>query len=157
MGFYTRYPWAFVADRPLVNSFRRSIIPGTSRHYARGYHGGIDAAGGQQGRKIRAGRKGIVIDTGNVWGDAYGYQVLLRHRYKGRTWYTFHAHLSEILVDEGQRVEADDYIGRVGSTGQSTGPHDHHELHTKPLWASGVKNPYRKLERARKRELRRGD
>jgi murein DD-endopeptidase MepM/ murein hydrolase activator NlpD len=42
---------------------------------------------------------------------------------------TFYGHLSEILVRPGQKIERWDVIGKVGSTGKSTGPHLHYEVH----------------------------
>ena len=47
--------------------------------------------------------------------------------------YTVYGHQSETLVEVGQQVEAGQVIGRVGTTGRSTGPHLHWEV-----WAGGV-------------------
>ncbi|MCJ7717070.1 MAG: M23 family metallopeptidase, partial [Anaerolineales bacterium] len=47
--------------------------------------------------------------------------------------YTLYAHQSEFLVQEGDRVNAGDLVGRVGSTGRSSGPHLHWEV-----WVGGI-------------------
>jgi YD repeat-containing protein len=63
-----------------------------------------------------------VVSAG--WSGGYGQLVEIRHP-DGVT--TRYGHLSAILVQEGARVEAGALIGRVGSTGRSTGPHLHYE------------------------------
>jgi murein DD-endopeptidase MepM/ murein hydrolase activator NlpD len=55
----------------------------------------------------------------------YGLTVILQHE-KG-TQESLYAHLSEIFVKPGDKVEQGNVIGRVGSTGNSTGPHLHFE------------------------------
>ena len=48
--------------------------------------------------------------------------------YEGQTWVFRYAHLSKVTVQKGQRVKVGEMIGRVGSTGNSTGPHLHYEV-----------------------------
>lgn len=48
--------------------------------------------------------------------------------HRGGEYITRHAHLSAVLVREGQQVRRGEAIGRVGSTGLSTGPHLHYEV-----------------------------
>jgi murein DD-endopeptidase MepM/ murein hydrolase activator NlpD len=65
----------------------------------------------------------------------YGNVIYVRHRNNQMTVY---AHLSRIGVRKGQRVDQGDFIGAVGSTGASTGPHLHLEfrdngVHVDPL------------------------
>jgi murein DD-endopeptidase MepM/ murein hydrolase activator NlpD len=86
------------------------------------YHLGLDL-GAPTGTPVRAVRPGQVVRTG--WIGAYGYAVYLRHEGGYETRY---AHLSRIDVQEGERVEGGQTIGRVGSTGASTGPHLHLEV-----------------------------
>lgn len=57
------------------------------------------------------------------WG--LGSHVMVEHP-NGFT--TVYGHFSDILVEEGQEVKRGDFIGRVGSTGLSTGPHLHFEI-----------------------------
>jgi len=55
----------------------------------------------------------------------YGKMIDLSH---GFGYVTRYGHLSEILVRPGQAVRRGDVIGKVGSTGRSTGPHLHYEV-----------------------------
>ena len=60
--------------------------------------------------------------------SGYGWHVILDHGYGFRTLY---AHLSRIDVEQGQQVERGQVLGLVGSTGASTGPHLHYEVHNR--------------------------
>ncbi|MBC3993176.1 transglycosylase family protein [Streptomyces sp. AC563] len=102
--------------------------------WSRGYHTGVDFPV-SIGTSVRAVGPGTVVSSG--WGDAYGYQVVIRHA-DGR--YSQYAHLSQIVVREGQPVSGGQRIGRSGSTGNSTGPHLHFEIRTGPGYGSDI-NP----------------
>ncbi|MEL7376041.1 MAG: M23 family metallopeptidase [Bacteroidota bacterium] len=79
----------------------------------------------RRGTPVQATGKGIVRIARNR-GDGYGNCVVIRH---GDTGYeTLYAHLSEFSVKEGDEVLRGDQIGKVGSTGQSTGDHLHYEV-----------------------------
>jgi len=82
----------------------------------RTFHSGVDIAA-PMGAKIIAAAKGKVIFTG--WSGAYGNTIVVDHG--GIT--TRYSHLSSILVKEEQFVQQGEQIGKVGSTGWSTGPH----------------------------------
>ena len=69
---------------------------------------------------------GTVVSSGLAGG--YGIAVEVEHSSPLRR--TLYGHLSEIYVKSGQRVGQGEVIGRVGSTGLSTGPHLHFELRT---------------------------
>lgn len=85
-------------------------------------HTGVDMAG-SYGTPVRAAEQGTVIHAG--WWRGYGKVVIIDH---GGGISTLYAHLSDILVGSGQSVAAGEVVGRVGSTGLSTGPHLHFEV-----------------------------
>ncbi len=124
-----------VATGPLPPLARYSFSArfGQSGSWASGYHTGLDFAA-PQGAPIRAVESGVVAHAGldEVQGAAYGNLIRLAHSPTLQTWY---AHISEVLVKKGQRVTKGQVIGRVGSTGRSTGPHLHMEVRIK------AKNP----------------
>jgi lysozyme family protein len=87
------------------------------------FHAGIDMPA-SYGARVRAARRGRVVRAG--WDSGgYGYLVVIRHRYHVRTLY---AHLSRIGVHPGERVRAGERIGRIGASGEATGPHLHFEV-----------------------------
>ena len=86
------------------------------------FHQGIDIAAAT-GTPVGASRTGTVSRAG--WAGGYGNLIEIDH-HDGKT--TRYAHLSNIHVRVGQRVERGQIIGRVGSTGRSTGPHLHFEI-----------------------------
>lgn len=81
--------------------------------------------GGPTGTPVYSVEWGRVVFVGTNGG--YGKMVIVEHA-AGKT--TRYAHLSRILVDNGQAVRRGDRIGLVGSTGASTGPHLHFEVRT---------------------------
>ena len=90
--------------------------------HGRGVHQGVDIAAAS-GQPVRASADGIVMRADDTGG--YGKAVFLAHGFGVTTRY---GHLSRLEVRPGQRVKRGDVIGRVGSTGRSTGPHLHYEV-----------------------------
>lgn len=87
-----------------------------------GIHPAIDIAGAL-GNAVNAADSGVVVFAG--WSNfGYGYMVVIDH---GNGWQTAYAHLSAVAVGCGQSVFQGGYIGALGSTGNSTGPHLHFE------------------------------
>ncbi|KWX02165.1 Peptidase M23 [Carbonactinospora thermoautotrophica] len=84
-------------------------------------HTGLDMAA-PLGTPVRAVSAGTIISAG--WGGPYGNRIKIRHADGTQTWY---CHLSAYVRRSG-RVAAGQVIGRVGSTGNSTGPHLHLEV-----------------------------
>ena len=86
------------------------------------FHYGIDI-GAPYGTPIRAAAKGVILHASYQRG--YGNLVIIDH---GK-YTTYYAHMSRITVTVGDIVEKGEQIGKVGSTGYSTGPHLHFEIH----------------------------
>lgn len=98
---------------------RRNLGLGTSN-----FHRGIDVAA-PTGTPVYAARSGTVVFSG--WSTSgYGYLIRIRHMGGDETWY---GHFSTLLASVGDHVGQGEAIGLVGSTGISTGPHLHFELH----------------------------
>lgn len=95
-----------------VDPFKGKVAMHSGMDFRANYGVGVLATA--SGKVIHAGRKG-----------GYGNMVEIKHA-NGVT--TRYAHLSKILVKKGQRIKAGTRIGKVGSTGRSTGPHLHYEV-----------------------------
>lgn len=105
-------------------------VPGS---YAAGYHTGRDWAGGDG--RIYATRAGKV--TKAQYDGDYGNRVEIltegiEHSY---------SHMSSFAVTNGQQVEQGQYLGLMGSTGNSTGPHCHYEERHAPYGYSDDRDP----------------
>jgi len=86
------------------------------------FHGGIDYKA-KTGTPVGAAADGTVIKAGRMGG--YGKIVEIKHR---NGYITRYAHLSRINVKVGDRIASGQRVGKVGSTGRSTGPHLHFEI-----------------------------
>jgi murein DD-endopeptidase MepM/ murein hydrolase activator NlpD len=103
-------------------------------HYG---HYAIDIAA-DQGTRVMAAAGGTVIFAG--WkNNGGGYQVWISH---GSNLYTTYNHMSVVSVGRGQGVSRGQQVGRVGMTGNATGPHLHFEVWRGPVWNGGTRvNP----------------
>jgi len=88
-----------------------------------GDHRGTDIGGNPAGTLIKAANSGFVVFAKLL--PAFGSVVVLDH---GQGIHSIYMHMSKRLVEPGQKVEKGQFIGRVGSTGISTGPHLHFGL-----------------------------
>ena len=116
----------FLAPRPFVVTSpfgQRRVFNGELRSR----HTGLDLSG-DPGDPVGAAARGRVVLADDLYYSGNG--VFVDH---GLGVFTGYFHLSRILVEEGQLVEAGDLIGQVGSTGRVTGPHLHWSL-----WVDGV-------------------
>ena len=86
-------------------------------------HKGLDIKG-PIGAHVKAVAKGKVEFAGLKGG--FGNCIILKH---GNGFETLYGHLSKILVSVGQQIDIGQEIGNIGSTGRSTGPHLHYEIH----------------------------
>jgi murein DD-endopeptidase MepM/ murein hydrolase activator NlpD len=88
------------------------------------FHAGLDFTA-PIGTPIYATADGIITDAGYNSGG-YGNRVVIDH---GFGYETLYGHMYRIKAREGQRIKRGEVIGYVGSTGKSTGPHCHYEVH----------------------------
>lgn len=88
------------------------------------FHYGLDFAA-PQGTPIYATADGLVTTAGST-GNGYGNHVVINHGYGYETLF---GHMVRVKVQNGQSVKRGEVIGWVGSTGKSTGPHCHYEVH----------------------------
>jgi murein DD-endopeptidase MepM/ murein hydrolase activator NlpD len=75
------------------------------------------------GTDVYAAGEGSVLECGE--NAVYGKFVIIRH---DDMWTSLYGHLSAVSVKQGEKIEKGKILGKVGSTGQSTGPHLHFEL-----------------------------
>ena len=105
----------------------RPVQAGSPWRKSQGFHGrysGIDLAA-PTGTPLVAAADGVVLRAKSGWNGGYGQMVIISHPNGTQTIY---AHLSKILVNTGDKVAQGQLIGKVGSTGKSTGPHLHFEI-----------------------------
>jgi murein DD-endopeptidase MepM/ murein hydrolase activator NlpD len=123
-------------EKKHLESITPSIWPTESSRISSGYgfrldpftrrsafHSGIDIDG-TLNDPIYATAEGVVAETGRT--SELGNYIIIDHSQGLKTLY---AHLNKILVQRNDHVEKGDLIGRMGSTGRSTGPHLHYEVH----------------------------
>ncbi len=100
-------------------------------YHIKKFHEGMDFSA-EKGTDVFVTGDGKVIQAG--FDKGYGLSVMVDHGYG---YVTRYAHLSKKLVNRGQTLKRGDKIGEVGSTGKSTGPHLHYEVHLRDV----VQNP----------------
>ncbi|MBQ9901841.1 MAG: M23 family metallopeptidase [Clostridia bacterium] len=103
----------------VTSRFDYRVNPVTGRYV---FHTGMDL-GAAQGSDIMAMKSGRVVSA--KYNGGYGNVVIIEHSDGIRTLY---AHCSKLLVKAGEKVRKGQVIARVGSTGNSTGPHLHIEF-----------------------------
>ena len=111
----------FVLKKPVKGGITTSGFGDTISRTAS--HNGHDWAV-NTGTKVRAAAEGVVELA--YFSESYGYNILINHNNGFKTRY---AHLSEVKVSKGEKVEQSQVIALSGSTGFSTGPHLHFEVH----------------------------
>lgn len=130
----TNEPYLGGSGPALSGYFAWPVAGGVVTQKLHGWNG-VDI-GAPKGTSIYAAAGGtVVIANGNgAWNGGYGSYVVIQHSNGTQTLY---AHMSKVLVSRGDTVSQGDVIGKVGSTGQSTGPHLHFEVR-------GATNPFAK-------------
>ncbi len=104
---------------PVTSSYGSRRDPVNKR---KGYHSGVDFRG-KYGTDVLATADGKVIKAGR--NGSFGLFVQVDH---GNGYSTCFAHLSKYTVKKGERVRRGQTVGKIGSSGRSTGPHLHYEL-----------------------------
>ena len=126
-------PLDFTYEDPIENTILNHISSdfGPRTYPYSGYHSGIDFPAAT-GKPIYAFMDGVVQATEEVLGTNCGIGVRLTHDIDGDGIYdyrTVYCHMSSRAVNVGDIVNNGQQIGSVGSTGRSTGPHLHFEIH----------------------------
>jgi murein DD-endopeptidase MepM/ murein hydrolase activator NlpD len=133
--FYFTRPIANVDNWLLVPSQRYGVIQEAGE--LQNEHLGLDSGAHPATRILAAGSGevvwadyGLLYNSVNYIQDPYGIAVVIRHDFgwDGERLYTVYAHLSEVKVEKGDRVEGGEVIGLSGMTGLTTGPHLHFEV-----------------------------
>ncbi|PSM18067.1 M23 family metallopeptidase [Nitratireductor sp. StC3] len=133
-----RFPIANpVPGQPVTSGFgvRKDPLLGRPAH-----HSGMDFRA-RTGHPVRAAGAGVVVKAG--WNGGYGRMVEIDH---GDGLTTRYAHMSKLLVRKGEKIESGAVVGKVGSSGRSTGPHLHYEVRRK---GSAI-NPLRMIKAGKK-------
>ena len=119
------------ATSSTVGYFKRPVSGGRRTQGVHG-HNGIDIAA-PIGTPIYAAAEGtVLISKGSGWNGGYGDYIVIKHSNGTQTLY---GHMSATLISAGAHVSKGQQIGKMGSTGQSTGSHLHFEVR-------GGKNPF---------------
>ncbi|MCO6495890.1 MAG: peptidoglycan DD-metalloendopeptidase family protein [Bacteroidetes bacterium] len=120
---------AIPSIQPVANKDLKRVASGYGYridpfYRTRKFHSGLDFSA-PRGTEVYATADGTVEDVSNDL-RGYGKHIIINHGYGYKTLY---GHLSKFEVKRGQTITRGQLIGRVGSTGKSTGPHLHYEVH----------------------------
>lgn len=115
-----RVPTLWPVNGELRSFFGYRIHPVTGSYQ---FHNGVDIVANYSSA-IKASASGVISKAG--WEDGYGNVLEIEH---GNGFVSRYAHCSQLLVSAGSIVKKGEIIALVGSTGLSTGPHLHYEIH----------------------------
>jgi murein DD-endopeptidase MepM/ murein hydrolase activator NlpD len=147
VNWFRKLVWPVVAHHNITQYFGCTGWPGEPRYGSCAHwHSGVDV-GAPTGTAVVAAASGKVIYAGwrkrGTDGAAGGIVVWMSHG--NGTLYTTYNHLSGVTVRIGQTVKAGQQVGKVGSTGASSGSHLHFEVWIAYPWTGGtyaeVRNP----------------
>lgn len=113
------WEWPVLGDYTISSPFGTRVDPITGEIRT---HEGVDIAG-DIGMQVVASRSGTVTHAG--WARGFGKLVIIDH---GEGLQTYYGHLSDFSVRYGQKVDKGQEVGKMGSTGRSTGPHLHFQV-----------------------------
>lgn len=116
--------WPFPSAVPISSGFGNRVPP---CRYCSSYHRGVDFLPGD-GAPIYSVAEGVVTQA--EYSGGYGQHVYIEHTIDGQKVLSVYAHLrrDSSPLQVGDRVAVGEFVGLVGSTGQSTGPHLHFEI-----------------------------
>jgi murein DD-endopeptidase MepM/ murein hydrolase activator NlpD len=116
--------WPFPVAVPISSGFGARVAP---CRYCSSYHRGVDFTPGR-GTPIYAISDGVV--TQQEYSGGYGEHAYIEHTINGQTVLSVYAHMigGSSPLEPGDRVQVGDFVGLVGNTGISTGPHLHFEI-----------------------------
>ncbi|MFV0345991.1 MAG: M23 family metallopeptidase [Bacteroidales bacterium] len=119
-------PHAVRDTYPSIYPIKKKEITSQSNYGMRNgrMHSGQDLAA-PKGTYVFAAAKGIVTYAKRNRKSGYGKMIIIKH---DSQYSSVYAHLSRIRVKVGKRVKKGQFIGKVGNTGRSTGPHLHYEV-----------------------------
>lgn len=133
-------PWRGWLERPIGDDYRNTIDTSypyaSTRNWTLDPHHGVELVN-SAGTPVLAAQSGEVIYAGyddlmvlGPYTGFYGNVIILWHPdlFQGRDVFTLYAHLSAILVEEGDQVDVGDVIGQVGASGSADGSHLHFEV-----------------------------
>jgi murein DD-endopeptidase MepM/ murein hydrolase activator NlpD len=142
-----------IFDYPALEGDNRAIEPsyrfGSTLFGERIPHDGVDVLN-PLGTPVLAVADGTVYFRGNdrskKWGrytNLYGNFIILEHKFENsnQTIFTLYAHLSEMLVEEGQPIKKGEIIGKVGATGKAFTNHLHFEVRVGDILLQNARNP----------------
>ncbi len=115
-------PFADDIEYVVTSEYGERIDPITGE---KAFHDGIDLSA-SEGTDILASYSGFVIETG-YQEEGLGNYIIIEHTIEGQIYRSTYGHLLDdsIIVSEGQRVDKNEKIATIGSTGKSTGTHVH--------------------------------
>lgn len=143
--FYFNRPIAMDSNSAPSTDFRYGFYyPGDTT-----VHTGVDISSPMYKPVLAAGDGQVVfvgyglMNGGGDINDPYGMAVLIRHSfsYGDKTLYTVYAHLDSIVVEKDQIVKLGEEIGKIGLTGNTSGPHVHFEVRIEDSQGGRVQNP----------------
>lgn len=145
----------FYFQRPVPETARQSVDIsyrfGSTQNKAREPHHGVEllnpfgtpVLAAADGRVVAAGSDSENLVSYSPYLNFYGLVVILQHTVPGleQPVFSLYAHLSDVNVKVGQRVQAGDLLGKVGLSGSATGSHLHFEVRLGENTYAAVRNP----------------
>jgi murein DD-endopeptidase MepM/ murein hydrolase activator NlpD len=147
------HPFFALVEIPIASAYQQEIDEsypyGSTQNGTRIPHDGVELTN-DYGTPVLAAQDGTVLLAGNdkeqKWGaylNYYGNLIILQHEneQEGKTFFTLYAHLSEVLVESGQKVATGQEIGKVGTSGGALGSHLHFEIRIDEPYQENTVNP----------------